>query len=116
MKLSSNFSRSEFACHCGCGGDTVDIKLIPVLEDLRSHFRQPVTVTSGYRCLEHNRKIGSTDASQHTKGRAADVVVEDVSPRAVHFYLCEKYKDQYGIGKYESFTHIDTRTNGPARW
>jgi hypothetical protein len=49
-----------------------------ILEPVRVHFKKPVTVTSGYRCLELNSKIGrigSTDRSQHTKGEAADFVV-----------------------------------------
>ena len=29
-------------------------------------------INSGYRCLELNRKIGSSDSSQHTKGMAVD--------------------------------------------
>ena len=32
-----------------------------ILEPVRVHFKKPVTVTSGYRCLELNSKIGSTD-------------------------------------------------------
>jgi len=46
-----------------------------ILEPVRKHFKKPVTVTSGFRCIELNRKIGSTDKSQHTKGEAADFVV-----------------------------------------
>lgn len=32
-----------------------------------------VHVSSGYRCLELNRAIGSKDDSQHTRGEAADI-------------------------------------------
>jgi hypothetical protein len=46
-----------------------------VLEPVRVHFKKPATVTSGFRCIELNRKIGSTDRSQHTKGEAADFVI-----------------------------------------
>ena len=46
-----------------------------ILEPIRVHFNKPCTVTSGFRCSELNRKIGSTDRSQHTKGEAADFVV-----------------------------------------
>tara|TARA_R110000823_G_scaffold201784_1_gene332642 strand:+ start:15444 stop:15791 length:348 start_codon:yes stop_codon:yes gene_type:complete len=115
MKISQNFSREEFACNCGCGGDTVDYETILVLEDVRAHFKEPVTINSAYRCLEYNRGIGSNDGSQHPKGRAVDIVVKNNSPRVVHFYLCEKYKDKYGIGGYDIFTHIDTRST-MARW
>jgi len=46
-----------------------------ILEPVRIHFKKPVTVTSGFRCQELNSKIGSTNRSQHTKGEAADFVV-----------------------------------------
>ena len=46
-----------------------------ILEPVRVHFKKPATVTSGFRCIELNKKIGSTDRSQHTKGEAADFVI-----------------------------------------
>ena len=54
MKLSDNFSRTEFACKCGCGFDTVDSLTLEALESIRKHFNKPVTVTSGCRCLVHS--------------------------------------------------------------
>jgi hypothetical protein len=27
-----------------------------------------------------------------------------------------KHLDKHGIGKYDGFIHVDTRSNGPARW
>lgn len=34
-----------------------------------------IRITSGYRCLKLNRKVGSKDNSQHTKAQAADIEV-----------------------------------------
>lgn len=34
----------------------------------------PITITSGYRCLELNRAIGSKDDSQHPLGEAVDFI------------------------------------------
>ncbi|MDP3139804.1 MAG: D-Ala-D-Ala carboxypeptidase family metallohydrolase [Rubrivivax sp.] len=34
----------------------------------------PIVVTSGFRCLELNRAIGSKDTSQHTRGEACDFI------------------------------------------
>jgi uncharacterized protein YcbK (DUF882 family) len=116
LAFSTYFKRSEFECSCGCGFDTVDSELLEVLEDVRYHFSKPVIITSACRCLKHNKAIGSTDRSQHTKGRAADIVVKDMTPQAVHRYLVETYKGKYGIGAYSDFTHIDTRSGVPARW
>ena len=39
----------------------------------------PITITSGYRGAELNKRVGSTDASQHRKGEACDFVLKDMS-------------------------------------
>ena len=113
--LSQNFNRSEFACKCGCGFDTVDAELILILEDLRGHFGTPVVITSGCRCKAHNEREGGSPGSQHLYGRAADFTVVGVPAQSVHAYLMAKYLDSYGIGTYPSWTHVDTR-NQKARW
>jgi uncharacterized protein YcbK (DUF882 family) len=113
--LSKHFSRAEFACQCGCGFDTVDVGLIEVLEDIRRHWNAAVTINSSARCLTHNKNIGSTDSSQHTKGRAADIVVRGVDPVHVYEYLDQTHSGALGLGSYKDFTHIDTR-NSRSRW
>lgn len=114
--LSDNFSRSEFECKCGCGLDTVDTDLIRVLETVRTTFDRKVTITSAHRCRTHNASpaVRGGSRSQHLHGRAADIVVDGVSPELVYELV-----DQMGVGgagKYDNFTHVDTRTNGPSRW
>lgn len=115
-RVSRSFKRAEFACKCDCGFDTVDVELVVVLQDVRDHFNAPVTITSGCRCAKHNRREGGAKGSLHLIGRAADIVVEGHSTREVHDYLAAKYPNRYGIAWHRSFVHIDTRTNGPARW
>jgi len=122
--LSDHFSRWEFRCKCGnCNLDTVDVELLRILEAIRAHFDRPIEVTSGFRCLAHNRAVGgaapdSADnnmgGSQHLYGRAADIKINGIDPALVY-----ELADQMGIGgagKYDTFTHVDSRTNGPARW
>ncbi len=111
--LSVHFNRSEFACHCGCGFDTVDTMLLEALESIRSHFERQVKVTSGCRCSYYNAKVGGAEASQHKKGRAADIKVSKVSPSEVAD-LAEELG--MSVGRYESFTHIDSRSGPLARW
>lgn len=54
-----HFSKSEFACKCGCGFDDIDINLVKLLEQIRSHFGDnPLIITSGCRCAKHNRSVG----------------------------------------------------------
>ena len=118
--ISRNFSRWEFKCPCGkreCGFDTVDGELLTVLEALRLHFvARSVTINSGCRCQGHNVDIGGSKKSQHMYGRAADIVVARIRPVDVQDYLEALYPLKYGVGRYSTFTHIDTRSGAPARW
>jgi uncharacterized protein YcbK (DUF882 family) len=121
--LTKNISRHEVACKCQCGLDSMDFETIMVVQDTCDFFalklglpRVHVTINSGCRCEAHNAKIGGAENSQHPKCRAIDLKILEVSPADVYDYLVKRYPVQYGIGKYNSFTHIDTRTDGPARW
>lgn len=121
--LSRNFSRHEFACNCGCGLDTVDIETLDVLQDCCEYFsaflavdRVTAVVNSGCRCEGYNNQVGGSKNSQHVKCRAVDFRIVGVLPINVHKYLDQKYPGKYGIGSYSTFTHVDTRSGGPARW
>lgn len=50
-----------------------------ILEPIRNHYGVPFSPSSGYRCLELNRKLGSSDKSQHTRGQACDIEISTVS-------------------------------------
>lgn len=128
--LSKRLSRHEFACRCGCGFDTVDAGLIVALEDCADYFeietkaRIKIIINSGARCAANNKNIGANPLSQHIKARAADFYFkicypgaeEKLSDDKIAVYLLDKYSGIYGIGRYEGRTHLDTRSNGPARW
>jgi uncharacterized protein YcbK (DUF882 family) len=116
--LTRDFSKSEFRCHCGCGGDLVDGMLVDALQRLRDRLGRPINILSGYRCPKHNAATkGSVPDSQHVLGRAADVTVMGMNPEEV----AEAAKDipefqEGGIGVYDTFTHLDVRVTGLARW
>ena len=116
QKLSENFSVKEFCCKGNgcCSTVKIDMKLVELLQKIREHFGAAVTINSGYRCLKHNGATkNASKTSMHTKGQAADIVVEGVKPAEV-----AKYAESIGvlgIGLYETakdgyFVHIDTRT------
>lgn len=46
--------------------------LAPGMQRVRECLGAPVHISSGFRILELNRKIGSSDTSQHVDGLAAD--------------------------------------------
>jgi uncharacterized protein YcbK (DUF882 family) len=115
-RISPHFTKEEFACSCGCRGQPdVPSDLIRVLEDVRTYFEQPVIINSGYRCYSYNKKIGGATYSQHLLGKASDIVVKGIANNIVQNYLLRKYPNIYGIGLYNTFTHIDVR-EGIARW
>lgn len=109
-KLSANFKAAEFACkgtNC-CNVVKVDTELVDCLQKIRDHFGAPVTINSGYRCSKHNKAVGGVSSSYHTKGMAADIVVKNVKPSEVARYA--ESIGVLGIGLYDTFVHIDTRT------
>ncbi len=115
MKLSKHFSSEEFACHCGCGYDTVDVRLLKLLEVLRVWADDVVHLNSAARCKQHNNDVGSHESSQHRLGKAADVVVTGKTPKEVFDFMNRHSPYTGGFGVYDTFTHIDSR-EGKARW
>lgn len=113
-KISKYFTRKEIECKCGCGFDSMDVETLQVADAAREWLGAPIICNSGCRCSEHNAKIGGATKSQHVRARAMDLATSD--PEALYDWLCKEYEGKYGFGKYNSFVHIDTRTNGPARW
>lgn len=111
VQLTKNFKSTEFDCKGkGCCSKTpLDIELIGYAQVIRNYFNKPVTINSGYRCLKHNKDVGGVTNSRHTQGRAADIAVKGIKPKDV-----AKFAETIGIrgiGLYDSFVHIDTRTN-----
>lgn len=110
VSVSDNFKSNEFYCKGNgcCSSSKIDGKLVDCLQKIRDHFNAPVIINSAYRCDVHNKKVGGASNSYHTKGMAADIVVKGVEPKEV-----AKYAETIGIkgiGLYQTFVHIDTRT------
>jgi len=114
--VSKHFDRSEFKCKCGnCDFDVVDVKLLEVLEDAREYFGVPMHINSACRCEDWNKEVGGRETSQHLLGKAADVVIREVTPQRLYQYFDAKYQNTFGLGLYPSFVHIDVRVR-KARW
>ena len=58
-----------------------------VLQPIRDHFSQVVTVSSGYRSQELCLAIGSKITSQHAKGEAADFEIFGVSNNEIFNWI-----------------------------
>jgi uncharacterized protein YcbK (DUF882 family) len=116
MKLSKHFDDSEFECKCGkCQLPEISKELLEILEKVREHFGKPIQINSGYRCPDHNAKIGGSPRSQHCKGTAADIVIKGVLANKVADYIDMIMPNKGGIGRYSSFSHVDVRPV-KARW
>jgi len=101
MKLTANFSlneltKSQTAERKGIdntpSGDHQDnLKKLceNVLQPVRDHFEQVVSVSSGYRSPELCTAIGSKTTSQHAKGEAADFEIFGVSNKELADYINE---------------------------
>ena len=120
--LSPNFRVREFACRDGSDPVFIDSALVDLLQRIRDHFGQPVTITSGYRTASHNTKVGGSKSSQHLLGRAADIQVQDTDPLAVAAYAESLMPGWGGVGRYpvkagraKGWVHVDTRPN-KSRW
>ena len=116
MANTEHFNESELACNCGCDLYIENVSLLIVLENVRENFNKPVTITSGTRCRKHNEEIGGKKGSKHVLGQAADIVVKDIDPIEVYYWLDgQGYSDLLGLGRYDNFTHVDVR-GSKARW
>lgn len=110
-KLSENFSVYEFSCNgTGCCTETlIDDQLVEYLQKIRDHFKAKVILSCGHRCEKHNAEVpNAATKSRHIYGMAADFNVEGVDPIEVARYA--ESIGVKGIGHYDTFVHIDTRT------
>ena len=116
-KISTNFRVREFACEDGSDPIFISEKLVKILQSIRNHFGQPVTITSAFRTASHNGKksVGGSVTSQHLYGLAADIQVAGVSPSDVADYAESILPNTGGVGRYKTFTHVDVRAT-KSRW
>jgi len=124
MKLTKNFSLSEFDCHDGTKVPEKYIhnaqEVANNLQVLRDHLGVPVSITgSGYRTASHNKKVGGAKNSQHLTSSAADINAKGLTPKelafAIETLIAAKKMKQGGLGIYQNFVHYDIRGT-KARW
>ena len=101
MQLSKNFSldemtKSRTAIRMGLSnnpseGEVENLRLLceRVLQPVRDHFNNTVTIYSGYRNEILSQKIGSSRNSQHCKGEAADFEIFGIGNNEVSDWIKE---------------------------
>ena len=111
----SNLSLAETKCKCGrCQSNSMQQRIIDLFQSLRDRLGKPLTINSGFRCAEYNKKVGGKPNSQHLSGKALDIKL----PTGIDADQMEKEMEAIGataIGKYKTFCHMDER-EGKYRW
>lgn len=104
--LTNDFSRSEFACKCGCGTDDIKMHHVEMLQRVRDQVGFPMHVNSGVRCFSHNEAIGGVPHSAHLRGEASDIGCMDSERR---YKLINAALDVgfNRIGVAKTYLHLD---------
>ena len=102
-----HFKLEEFACPCEEGsGKKMDKTFLEKLDYARENAGIPFRITSGYRCEEHNAKVGGRVGSSHLKGLAADISYNGSGDRFLIINaLLNVGINRIGVGK--TFIHCD---------
>ena len=99
MKLTENFSLNELTKSQTAERKGIDntpstehqenLKSLctAILQPVRDHFGQVVTISSGYRSPELCTAIGSKITSQHAKGEASDFEIFGISNKELADYI-----------------------------
>lgn len=113
----THFKKSEFACQDRCGFDSIDTRVVRILEQIRHHFGdRPIKVTSGCRCAKHNREVGGVRGSRHVLGKAIDFYIPGVATSKIIAYtndlvrqgvLKYTYTGGYANGQMNGIVHIN---------
>ena len=80
-----------------------------ILEIARKKINKPIVITSGYRTISHNEKVGGAKYSYHTRGMAADIRANGVTPKELAKVLNDIVPNNCGIIVYDKWAHFDTR-------
>ena len=136
MKLSehldlSEVTRSESAKRKGISNipteaHIANFKLLAekIFEPIRTHFRCPIIISSGYRSKELNAAIGGSLTSQHCQGEAIDIDMDGtpngVTNRMVFDYIKDNLEfDQlifeFGDKENPDWVHVSYESSGKQR-
>jgi zinc D-Ala-D-Ala carboxypeptidase len=130
VNLTQHFTLEEFAASDTAARLGIDNAVPPelmtearrtceLLERIRARLSRlvgqevPIVVTSGYRCLQLNRAIGSADASDHVLGKAVDFKAGRFGNAFQVAGLLAPLVGELEIGQliheYGSWVHVSTR-------
>ena len=88
------------------------VPALRIVDDLRDYFGRPCVINSSYRSEAYNKSCGGASKSLHKEFKALDISFSAVRPHDVRDKLIEWRREgrfKGGVGRYNTFTHIDTR-------
>lgn len=109
--LTTNFSRYEFTCKCGCGFDDVKLRLIAKLQEARDIYDHPMIIKSGCRCPKWNKQEGGKSSSDHLTGEGADIICGSSHKRYILLPILAKFFTRIGIGS--DYIHVGINLENP---
>ncbi len=87
-------------------GKLMDETFLAMLEDARNIANIPFKINSGFRTIEHNKKVGGVKSSSHLRGLASDISCIDGTSRFIILNALQQAGfNRIGISK--SFIHCD---------
>ena len=116
FQLTENFNLREFQCK-HCGQVKISSRLVAMLEALRQKLGVPFMITSGYRCDDHNMRVGGAINSYHVQGLACDIACPKGFTVEEFANICLKHGFT-GVGAYpaQNFVHVDVRPGKQIRF
>ena len=136
MKLSehldlSEVTRSESAKRNGISNmpteaHIANFKLLAekIFEPIRTHFRCPIIISSGYRSKELNAAIGGSLTSQHCQGEAIDIDMDGTANGVTNRIVFDYIKDnlnfdqliyEFGDANNPDWVHVSYESTGNQR-
>ena len=120
VQITPHFNCKEFRCKCGGKHDfQVNEKLCELLEKLYEELDcSSINISSGFRCVQHDKSVGGSGTGQHTKGNAADFccVSKDGTIISTKLVCCAAQDIGFtgiaNINATHTYTHCDVRTGG----
>lgn len=114
--ISPHFHALEFQCKCSGKHDfPLDTALVEKLEKLYTALNcSAISVSSGYRCVQHDKSVGGSGTGQHTLGKAADICCygQDGKPIVSYLVCCAAEDVGFsGVARInDTYTHVDVRS------
>ena len=135
MKLTNNFSKSEFLesrfydekqqkkVYSSFDYDPkLELNLFDLAENLqiiRDYINEPISINISFRPKWYELEKGRSGNSKHTLAMAADIAVKGITPQRLYTIIedliLKGEVKEGGLGLYNTFVHYDIRGTR-ARW